>query len=1054
MSQAASGTLKSNATLKKQQAEENARVQAQAQGPKLVPRTLPREILKWIQVLDLSYSVKDTKRDLSNGFLIAEIFQRYYPTKVQMHSFDNSHNLTRKKNNWELLQLFFSKNEIAIERSDWEPILLDSEMDTLINFMSKIFTILTQKKLQKPPLANYINSKEFLTSTQSNNELAIGGTTSYLLKDKGLERLDEKKEEKSLAQADDKEKKLDGSVSSENKGQLTNHSSKRTNFLRVPSKPISQNIESLSHQIDVKNITVRQVQGSILKLRENKMLVNEPGNQELTGAQLQSLVVSKVHNNQINGENTQKSQNQLDTNQQYMSSQDSKKKEKLVEQTILDILNNMLMIRFQQGTHNEELKKIRGKNINLASAFADQVDEFSDEFVSSFLNEILQQKDAFISFLFKETNNLWTFFNFCFTILYNLSHNKQSLHVIGEFIKGFGEKSLQRDPNKTKNIFVEFFLPTLAEKIKQCTFFQKKEIMIQTIYHFCPNDPASKSQMISSVKICLKDMNIFMQVLVILFQFEDSYTEYNKKLIEDFLLFATQNLFAAATNLRTMSLAIYSHAADLKPDVVLNSLINKIDAISKNQWWECKCLAIIVFSKVIKGIINSDRYQSLVKNPSANQKFFSIENERMISEMKEQMDKFARGIYNAAFPPSSAIILSTSFIYIVEHLGESKILLELFLNLILNCSEPTRNWVLHSDEENYKQGDQNTLQTSGFHSQLNMSVDKNNENQANQQHNMRGSGTQGAHHHHDNLLQDEEDKEQIEQLNMLNPSNHLKESDLFQYLIYSSRSLKYKSQINSAVIKTYASQILQLFVQYIKDQDKQLEQLSQEHMDIITFGFKHTDFKIINMESCETIANVLKEYILISLCDSNLCQQGKQILLKLLDLQFFSDVKLADIENLFGSTIGLIYKNQIEDTIHNMEDILQILVDQAFNQGVENVKQFLLDSVHYLKQKKMMQYIQDTKAYQLLEKPIAFLDTSNTQDNNQQQQQKPSQTPSNQNNKNQQQRFDDNTPSSSNHNMHMIQEKPHEKEESIDPFNEDSQFQNRDYQDRNDSSFN
>lgn len=48
-----------------------------------------------------------------------------------------------------------------------------------------------------------------------------------------------------------------------------------------------------------------------------------------------------------------------------------------------------------------------------------------------------------------------------------------------------------------------------------------------------------------------------------------------------------------------MALAIYSHAADLKPDLVLNSLINKIDAISKNQWWECKCLAIIVFSKVI-----------------------------------------------------------------------------------------------------------------------------------------------------------------------------------------------------------------------------------------------------------------------------------------------------------------------------------------------------------------------------------------------------------------------------------------------------------------------
>lgn len=62
----------------------------------------------------------------------------------------------------------------------------------------------------------------------------------------------------------------------------------------------------------------------------------------------------------------------------------------------------------------------------------------------------------------------------------------------------------------------------------------------------------------------------------------DEFTEYNKLIIDDFLLLANQNLFASSTNIRVMALAIYSHAANLKPDIVLISLVNKIDSISKN----------------------------------------------------------------------------------------------------------------------------------------------------------------------------------------------------------------------------------------------------------------------------------------------------------------------------------------------------------------------------------------------------------------------------------------------------------------------------------------
>ena len=106
---------------------------------------LPRELHVWIQSLNLTYKISNPKRDLSNGWLFAEIISRNNPGEIEMYQFDNGIKLDKKVNNWEHLAKYFKKKEWKITKADYDPVI-HCAPDAGYTFLKKLYTILTKRE--------------------------------------------------------------------------------------------------------------------------------------------------------------------------------------------------------------------------------------------------------------------------------------------------------------------------------------------------------------------------------------------------------------------------------------------------------------------------------------------------------------------------------------------------------------------------------------------------------------------------------------------------------------------------------------------------------------------------------------------------------------------------------------------------------------------------------------------------------------------------------------------------------------------------------------------
>ena len=111
-----------------------------------------RDIVKWLQSLDLSCALKTPRRDLCNGFMVAEILSRYNK-EVQMHSIDTGLAVTRRLDNWAQIKKYLSKMHCTTVPDELINDTLQGREGAAVKLLSLLYTFLTKRELKEDVFA-------------------------------------------------------------------------------------------------------------------------------------------------------------------------------------------------------------------------------------------------------------------------------------------------------------------------------------------------------------------------------------------------------------------------------------------------------------------------------------------------------------------------------------------------------------------------------------------------------------------------------------------------------------------------------------------------------------------------------------------------------------------------------------------------------------------------------------------------------------------------------------------------------------------------------------
>eukprot|EP01022_Parablepharisma_sp_SALTPOND_P007916 TRINITY_DN1342_c0_g1_i1.p1 TRINITY_DN1342_c0_g1~~TRINITY_DN1342_c0_g1_i1.p1 ORF type:complete len:955 (+),score=104.92 TRINITY_DN1342_c0_g1_i1:4363-7227(+) len=523
---------------------------------------IPREVLLWLQSLNLTYKVKNPKRDLANGFIIAEILSRYYTSeskehetiKISTRSFDTGFSTQAKKANWSLLGKIFKKLQIPILDKEIEDVMTCAP-EAALQLLLKVYGFLTGKPVDSSPKT---------ADAESTPDYAKP-TIFQKLKDKQLLRI---RDQKKLTE------KVEEIITVHNEVNQNLRLTKMERFTK-PKRLVIRGDEQFKDLCDARRKKAME------RIQEGEGLINE------------SPDTKEVKIRAVGGRDLAKAK--MSRRAMLTSAED----EAVVisfDAVLNDVINSVLSAKIEREYKEDiqEYKEYEDKRgLFLAKHFVDRDPSEIDQIFTI----MIERADEFAKSLATNAVDFPSYANFIILMLQQMQPFTEVFTRFLGVITEIGNKLLNLDPQISELYFLEYGLPILAPLFSGNSAKCNELVIILACY--VPATSNAYIRLIQAMKSHIKPLDTFMYCLAKLMTFGS--VEVDEALYAVCFQHALDGFQAISPITRTKALSVLGVLGQYDFRPVLQ-VLGIVDKLAEDYHWENRAQIAILCANALEAL--------------------------------------------------------------------------------------------------------------------------------------------------------------------------------------------------------------------------------------------------------------------------------------------------------------------------------------------------------------------------------------------------------------------------------------------------------------------